>query len=200
MKKYYFIFIYIVIIGLIAIIIGTRDQWLSGQKTNIIRTNKISSFKECANLGYPIQKTYPRRCVSPQGQIFIEEISKSPTSVISPNSNQNEKIHVTSPQENESIGSPITIKGEARGNWYFEASFPIALYDSNDILLAEAPAQAKGEWMTEDFVPFELTLSFPKPTTTSGKIVLKKDNPSGLPENDEQIEIPVLFFASGVGR
>lgn len=199
MKKYYFIFVYIIIIALIAIIIGTRDQWLDDSKTTIIKPNKITTFKECADLGFPIQETYPRRCISPQGQAFTEEIN-TPSSVITPNINENNKIRVTSPQANESISSPLTIKGEARGNWYFEASFPIAIYDSNNTLLAEAPAQAKGEWMTENFVPFELTLTFPKPTTTSGKIVLKKDNPSGLPEHDEQIEIPVLFFANGVGR
>ncbi len=200
MKKYSFIFIYILIIGLIVVIIGVREQWFFDQETNEIPVNKIINFKQCSELGYPIQETYPRRCVTPQGQSFIEDINQSPTSVISPNANQKDKIFVTSPQENESISSPVMIKGEARGNWYFEASFPIALYDSNNTLLAEAPAQAIGEWMTEDFVPFELSLSFSKPTTTSGKIVLKKDNPSGLPENDEQIEIPVLFFSSGVGR
>lgn len=200
MKKYSFIFIYILIIGLIVVIIGVREQWFFDQETNEIPVNKIINFKQCSELGYPIQETHPRRCVTPQGQSFIEEINQSPTSVVSPNANQNDKIFVISPQENESISSPVMIKGEARGNWYFEASFPIALYDSNNTLLAEAPAQAIGEWMTEDFVPFELSLSFSKPTTTSGKIVLKKNNPSGLPENDEQIEIPVLFFSSGVGR
>ena len=52
---------------------------------------------------------------------------------------------------------------------------------------------AEGEWMSEDFVPFVSNLDFPIPETESGKIILKKDNPSGLPELDESIEAIVRF-------
>lgn len=196
MKKYHFVILYIIIIGLIALVISSRDEWFSGESTQPTQTKTATNFDECVDLGFPIQESYPRRCATPEGQTFTEEINEP----VIPEVPTNPKIRVESPEVNDNINSPVTIKGEARGNWYFEASFPIALYDSNNTLLAEAPAQAQGEWMTEDFVPFELTLVFPKPTTTSGKLVLKKDNPSGLPEHDEQIEIPVLFFATGIGR
>ena len=89
--------------------------------------------------------------------------------------------------------SPLTVKGEARGNWYFEASFPVRLFDADDKELAVIPAQAKGEWMTTEFVPFEITLNFSRPKTATGVLVLEKDNPSGLPEYDDSISIPVRF-------
>lgn len=200
MKKNHFIFLYIIIIALILVIIVTRKDWLSDGNTTVIHTSTITNFDECANAGYPIQESYPRRCAVPQGQTFTEKISTPITPSVTPDTSHDNIIKVTEPQLNQSITSPVTIKGIARGNWYFEASFPIVILDANDKVLAEVPAQAQGEWMTNDFVPFEAIVSFPKPTTTNGKIILKKDNPSGMPENEDQIEIPVLFFANGVGR
>ena len=91
------------------------------------------------------------------------------------------------------VKSPLEISGEARGNWFFEASFPIKIYDANGVLLGTAIAQAQGDWMTEDFVPFKTTLIFSTPTTATGEIVFKKDNPSGLSENDAEFRIPVKF-------
>ena len=48
--------------------------------------------------------------------------------------------------------------------------------------------------MTEEFVPFRTVLSFEKPEERSpGTLVLKKDNPSGLPEHDAELRIPVTL-------
>lgn len=93
-----------------------------------------------------------------------------------------------------SVASPLTVEGEARGAWYFEASFPIEVRDADNNTIALAPAQAQDEWMTENFVPFRITLTFPKqPTGSAGSVILRNDNPSGLPENDRFMEIPVVF-------
>ena len=40
-------------------------------------------------------------------------------------------IKVASPRANDLVTNPLFIKGEARGNWYFEASFPVKLFDAN---------------------------------------------------------------------
>jgi hypothetical protein len=102
-------------------------------------------------------------------------------------------IHVTQPQQNAVVKSPLTVSGEARGTWYFEASFPVILVGANGDTLAVKPAQAQGEWMTENFVPFTVTLDFTAPATPEGTLILKKDNPSGLPEHDRELRIPVRF-------
>ena len=94
---------------------------------------------------------------------------------------------------NQVIKSPLTITGSARGSWYFEATFPVLILDEQGNVLAEHYAQAKSDWMTNDFVPFEAVLNFKTPTTEKGIIVLKKSNPSGLIENDDELIIPVLF-------
>lgn len=102
-------------------------------------------------------------------------------------------IHVASPGPGEMIQSPLMAQGEARGHWFFEASFPIHLLDGNGKELTVGIAQAQKEWMTTEFVPFSTTMQFQKPQTETGTLVFKKDNPSGLPEHDDELRIPVLF-------
>ena len=94
---------------------------------------------------------------------------------------------------NQAIESPLVIEGEARGSWFFEASFPIKLFDGSGALLGSTTAQAQGEWMTENFVPFSAKLEFSSPSTERGILVLEKDNPSGLPENADELRIPIAF-------
>ncbi len=108
-------------------------------------------------------------------------------------SEKGDLIHVTSPTTGQVIKSPIIITGEARGNWYFEASFPVRILDANNKVLAAKPAQALSDWMTTDFVPFSVKLEFIAPTTDTGFLVLAKDNPSGLPEHDDEFRIPIRF-------
>jgi hypothetical protein len=103
-------------------------------------------------------------------------------------------IHVTSVKSGDTVSSPLTVSGEARGTWYFEASFPVQLRDSSGKVIAQNTAQAKSDWMTTNFVPFSVTLTFPKQVSGSkGTLILRKDNPSGRPETEAWIEIPVVF-------
>jgi len=109
-------------------------------------------------------------------------------------------ITLVTPVPNGVVGSPLTIVGSARGNWFFEASFPVTLTNWDGLIIAEGVATADGEWMTTDFVPFRATLEFTSPYPEGGQdfmkrgsLILKKDNPSGLPEHDNALEIPVRF-------
>ena len=104
-----------------------------------------------------------------------------------------EQIRVTRPLANQEVTSPFRIEGEARGYWYFEGVFPIRLLDGQGNIIGTTIGQAQGEWMTEEFVPFKASLEFSQPTTAQGILVLEKDNPSELPENVEQLEIPITL-------
>lgn len=106
-------------------------------------------------------------------------------------------ITVASPLPFARISSPIEVSGEARGEWYFEASFPVQVLDANGSLIGQGIAEAQGDWMIEDFVPFKATISFEDSSTATGTIVLRKDNPSGLPENDDELRVPVSFSSAG---
>jgi len=106
------------------------------------------------------------------------------------------KIVVYEPVKNQEVTFPLKITGEARGNWFFEASFPIKLLDTNNQVIAQTTASAKGDWMTTDFLPFEAEIAG-SILSQSGQIpvmlVLEKDNPSGLPENDEKINMLLIL-------
>jgi hypothetical protein len=105
-----------------------------------------------------------------------------------------EALQVTAPYPYREITSPLTITGQARGTWFFEASFPVVLTDWDGKIIAQGIATAKSDWMTENFVPFEAKLEFTKPVYNNrGTLILKKDNPSGLPQYDQAYEIPVVF-------
>ena len=102
-------------------------------------------------------------------------------------------ISVAAPLQSQLVASPLVVSGQARGSWFFEASFPVILSDANGNELASAPAQAQGDWMTQNFVPFQTTLNFSLPNTATGTLVFKKDNPSGLPQYDGQVQMEVRF-------
>lgn len=105
--------------------------------------------------------------------------------------NKNDEVVVSSPLANSDVYSGFKIEGKARGNWFFEASFPIKLLRADGTVLAQAIAAATGDWMTTEFVPFSTVLKFDISSDEEGTLVFQKDNPSGLPENDKQIVIPV---------
>ncbi len=104
-------------------------------------------------------------------------------------------IRVESPKPDAQIASPLVVRGEARGTWYFEADFPVRLLASDGRVLVETYAQAQGEWMTEAFVPFVSTLTFDAGQAAAGTLVLERANPSDLPENAGELRIPVRFAA-----
>jgi len=48
--------------------------------------------------------------------------------------------------------------------------------------------------MTKGFVAFEGKITFEKPVSIGKAVLLlKKDNPTGMPEHDDTIEIPVII-------
>jgi hypothetical protein len=116
--------------------------------------------------------------------------------VVSPTPTPDPMIVIDQPQPGAQITSPLKVTGRARGTWFFEASFPVILTDWDGKIIASVPAQAKGDWMTTDFVAFEATLTYSNPgavVSSRGALILKKDNPSGLPANEDSREIPVFF-------
>jgi hypothetical protein len=109
-------------------------------------------------------------------------------------------IKVISPAPMSLVQNPIQLSGQARGGWLFEAVAPVTLVDWDGKIVAEGYVTAQGDWMTAEFVPFAGTLEFTSPykagdpdTMKKGTLIFKKDNPSGLPENDDAVEIPVVF-------
>lgn len=102
-------------------------------------------------------------------------------------------VKVYTPQGGSSVASTLVVMGEVPGNWSFEAIFPVELRNSADDVVAQGTAQVIGDWMTTKLVPFTVRLSWDSSESGSGTLILKKDNPSGLSENDDSVSIPVTF-------
>jgi len=145
----------------------------------------VNDFDECMAAGYAIEESYPRQCQTPDGRTFVEDIGNE--------MEKSDLIRISYPRPNTAVTSPIRITGEARGRWFFEASFPIKMYDADGKEIGSTIAAAKSDWMTEEFVPFEAVLDFPPPGGGKGTLVLQRDNPSELPENDDQLKVPIVF-------
>lgn len=107
---------------------------------------------------------------------------------------QHPLIRLDYPEPNSVISSPLQITGEARGQWFFEATFPVVLTNWDGEIIAQGQATAEGEWMTEEFVPFSASLDFPSPEYGDrGALILQRANASGLPQNDDALEITIFF-------
>ncbi|HBD05097.1 TPA: hypothetical protein DCZ32_01410 [Candidatus Uhrbacteria bacterium] len=131
--------------------------------------------------------------IQPAGTIYVSDDKAGVIYKIQRETDKSNLIRVFDIEQYSKIESPLIVSGEARGYWFFEASFPVRVIDSDEKELGVGIAQAKSEWMTQDFVPFEVTIEFVKPETEIGWIVLEKDNPSGLPENADELRVPVRF-------
>ncbi|MHB1118080.1 MAG: Gmad2 immunoglobulin-like domain-containing protein [Minisyncoccota bacterium] len=102
-------------------------------------------------------------------------------------------IKVESPLPGATIGKSFDITGEARGGWFFEASFPIEVVGADDTVLVRTYATAQSDWMTESFVPFRANVVIPGSYVGPAMIILKKDNPSGLAEHDGSVSFRVVI-------
>lgn len=100
-----------------------------------------------------------------------------------------QNIVVDTPIPGSVTGKDFSVLGKAAG-WYFEGSFPVEVLDKDGNVLWQGPAQAMGDWMTAEFVPFKADIKIPNNYTGQATLVLKKDNPSGEPANDASISIP----------
>ncbi|OIO32502.1 MAG: hypothetical protein COZ49_01540 [Candidatus Yonathbacteria bacterium CG_4_10_14_3_um_filter_47_65] len=176
------------VLGIFLIVTGVL--FFVVQSSQLSKQAEIISFEACVAVGNPVMESYPRQCSTKDGKHFVENIG-----------NELEKtdlIRISAPRPNETIMSPVMITGAARGIWYFEATFPVFVVDWDGKIIAEGYATAQDEWMTEAFVPFEAELAFDTADISGnyfdrGTLILKKDNPSGLPEHDDALEIPIVF-------
>lgn len=147
----------------------------------------------------PPMKIQPKKTVTepelPKGQMedgpSLEDLPELPNVPVP--TAKTDLIKVESLHAGDSVQSPLVVSGQARGNWFFEASFPIKILDKDGNVVGQGHAEAQGEWMTENFVPWKATISFIAPASGKGEVVFMKDNPSGLPEHDAEVRVPVTF-------
>lgn len=106
-------------------------------------------------------------------------------------STKNVSVKVFTPLKNSAVNSPLHVMGMIPGNWSFEASFPIELVDKSGNVLAKTTGQVIGDWMTANHVPFTATLNWQGSYTGPAKLILKNDNPSGMSDKADYVEIQI---------
>lgn len=103
-----------------------------------------------------------------------------------------ERVSVTYPKPNANVPKKFRVTGEAPGNWFFEASAPVMVRTPDGDKVAQSTAQTDGDWMTTKQVKFHADVTINPAYSGAATLVLLKDNPSGLPENDDSLEIPIV--------
>ncbi len=152
----------------------------AGYTTYVWQHDKVDKLTaQVTSLRTQVESLKNNASTAPQGAVYT--------------SSKGVKLTVYAPLPDATITSPLAVIGEVPGNWSFEASFPVLLKDHNGLVIAQGSAHVLGNWMTDHAVPFSAQLTYSAVTTGSGTLILQKDNPSGLPANEDSLVIPIRF-------
>jgi Immunoglobulin-like domain of bacterial spore germination len=176
----------IIVIVLIIVVLGLGLWYWSSRTPQEVKN--VMSFQNCVDAGYPVMESYPRQCKTPDGRTYAEEVTPPITYV----NTSVDYIVVDLPFPGAVTGKEFKVTGKARG-FYFEASFPVEVLDKDGKRIFIGPAQAQGDWMTDSFVPFEITVKVPDTYIGSATLVLHKDNPSDMREYDASMSFPITI-------
>lgn len=182
--------IYISLALVFILIAGSFFYMKNKQRQNI--PIQIFSFEDCLKAGNPVIAGSPKQCKTDDGRTYAEEI-KDTSKLITYDNSSADLILVKLPYPGAVTGKEFSVIGKARGNWYFEASFPVEVLDKDGKRLFVGHAQAEGEWMTEEFVPFKSDVKVHENYMGPATLVLHKDNPSGEAKFDASISFPIVI-------
>lgn len=177
---------------------------LSGYSATKVTTNNAPFvtyyLKNPAQNGYlqiMVTTTADKVTIADQILSTFKFITVTPTS--SPSGQTKGGLTTGTPVKIKSIAlttatGPLVIKGTVDSGWMFEGTMPVLLLDSsrNEIASGSATETTPGSWQSGNPVNFSVSFTFTT-EATSGFLVFKNDNPSGLPENQKTFELPVKF-------
>lgn len=119
--------------------------------------------------------------------------SSSTTSNVACAKLENSDLSLDTPCMNATIsGNTISVSGLISGSYTFEAQFTIKLLDKTGTVAVTQPVTVTGDWQSGGKVPFTTTLTHTL-TSQNATLVFQNDNPSGLPENQKQIFVPIII-------
>ncbi len=91
------------------------------------------------------------------------------------------------------VSGKVEATGVIKGAYFFEANIITNILDGNKNMLKQGHGDATTDWMTSDPVSFKTSLDFTGLPAGPAYIEIRNDNPSGLPENDKSILIPIII-------
>lgn len=93
----------------------------------------------------------------------------------------------------QKVSGKLDVTGSVKNNYFFEGNIGVDILDANKKLLKQGHGDSTTEWMTAGPVSFKATLDFTSLPKGPSFIQIRNDNPSGLPENDKFIWIPIVI-------
>ncbi len=66
------VFLSLIITVCVAVVVGVIMFVVSRQEEG-----RVTSFDECVKAGFPVQESYPSRCLTPDGRTFIQTIPEN---------------------------------------------------------------------------------------------------------------------------
>lgn len=172
------------------VIAGLVGWWLY-ERQQRLNDEAIDNYDKCVAAGYPIIETYPEQCRTDDGRNFTRDISDE-LAMYEFTSEKGVKIQINTPTANEIVAAPFRVVGQVPGSWTFEGSFPLTIVDEDGEVLTTKSVTVNGEWTTDALVPFDTEVSV-KNYDGPATIILHRDNPSDLPENDDSVRIDVTI-------
>ena len=103
-------------------------------------------------------------------------------------------IVVAKPTANQLVSTPLYAEAKVRGWWMFEAHSFVDVLDATGRQIATVIAMPHGDTWTNDFVLITASIPFARPATQTGWVRFRADNPSDLPENENEYRVPVRFW------
>jgi len=102
-------------------------------------------------------------------------------------------VYISAPLSGATVGKTFTVSGTAPNGWYFEATFPIQVRDPNDNLIGSGQGHAQSDWTVAGPVAFTASITLDGTYTGPADLILLRDNPSGLPENSDEVTMPITI-------
>ena len=93
----------------------------------------------------------------------------------------------------QKVSGVVKITGSIKNNYFFEGNILVNILASDKKLLKAGHGTATTPWMTSGPVSFETSLDFSSLPQGIAYIEIHNDNPSGLPQNDKSILVPVVI-------
>ena len=175
------------LLGLSAATNTTRVIIAGGLATIIAETLSMGAVAYTSMMADRDHYSAERKREHQANQSVVVPLSNSYTST------KGVKIYIYFPRANTKTSSPLPVVGTVPGSWSFEASFPIRLEENNGKIIAQTNAHVLGNWMSTNLVIFSAQLTFPNQPSGDGKLIIEKDNPSGLTQNSDYVSIPIRF-------
>ncbi len=91
------------------------------------------------------------------------------------------------------VSGATSYNGVIKGAYFFEANIVINILDANKNILKKSNTMATTDWMTVGPVSFAGSIDFTDLPKGSAYFEIHNDNPSGLPQNDKSILVPIVI-------